>query len=646
MTIIRSSPGLADSAPLRAEALALIASGDTQRAVRRASEIQRLFPSTRTARMLHAAIRAHRSRHPSLRKVRVAILSNYTSEFVHDHLAAWGLASALDVEIYQAPHDTFRQEILNSASGLYQFNPDAIVLALEGRYLLPWAYRDFLCEPAADSASAAWREEIRSLAHALRRATTATLLVHNFVPPAYPALGMTDSRQENGQNNLIRRVNDDLAAVARTVSDMYIVDCSALAARHGILNWHDARMDHFARMPVAASMQSGLAAEYVKFLRAMYGMAKKCLVVDLDNTIWGGVVGEDGALGVALGPTYPGSAFVEFQRYLLQLRARGVILAIASKNNRTDVDELFATNPAMILEPSHFAAAEVHWRPKSDSIANIAASLGIGLEHMVFVDDSPAECAEVAAKLPALTTITLPSQPEKYVEALQVDGWFDALSNSDEDRRRGELYEQRAKAEALRVTAVSIEDYYRDLMMEVSLRPIDEKTVTRASQLTQKTNQFNTTTRRLNEAELLRRQADPDWLVATCAVRDRFGDNGIVGLVMAKHGGGVVDIDTLLLSCRVIGRTIETALLAHVCEWARKVRARAITGLVVPTPKNEPVRDVYERHKFTAVGEGGEGATLWQLETAAGVVGWPAWLQRTSGTEPSLRSAERTHVDG
>jgi FkbH-like protein len=310
-------------------------------------------------------------------------------------------------------------------------------------------------------------------------------------------------------------------------------------------------------------MQSLLAAEYVKFLRALRGLSKKCLVVDLDNTLWGGVVGEEGPLGVKLGATYPGSAFVEFQQYLLDLHARGVILAIASKNNPADVDEVFATNKAMILAPSHFSATEVHWRQKTESLGNISAQLGIGLEHVVFADDNPVECEEVRRNLPTVTVICLPSQPERFIESLASEGLFDTLGLSAEDRRRGELYRQRAQAEGMRASAALVEDYYRDLRMQLCFAQVDRASLPRAAQLTQKTNQFNVTTRRSSEADVSRRAADPTWIVTTVGVRDRFGDNGIVGVIMAKQAGDVVDIDTFLLSCRVIGRSVETAMLAH-----------------------------------------------------------------------------------
>jgi FkbH-like protein len=313
---------------------------------------------------------------------------------------------------------------------------------------------------------------------------------------------------------------------------------------------------------------------------------------------------------------------------LLDLHRRGVLLAIASKNNPADVEEVFAGHRFMILRREHFAEVEIHWEAKSQSLVRIAEQLSIGLEQMVFVDDNPAECEEVRRALPMVRVILLSGRPECYVRTLQEAGLFDTLSISAEDRRRGELYRQRAQANAARLNVTSVEDYYRDLEMEIIVAPVDRASLSRTAQLTQKTNQFNVTTLRYSEAEVAARMADPIWTTVTVGVKDKFGDNGIVGVVMAQERGENLDIDTLLLSCRVIGRTVETAMLAHLCDQARHRRSKAVTARVVPSRKNAPARDVFERHGFSKVGEDDTGATFWSLELQAGGVEWPAWFKR------------------
>jgi FkbH-like protein len=232
-----------------------------------------------------------------------------------------------------------------------------------------------------------------------------------------------------------------------------------------------------------------------------------------------------------------------------------------------------------------------------------------------------------------VTGIQLPPEPEGYVGALMREGWFTSLATSDEDRRRGELYRQRDEAEALRGAGGNIEDFYRDLEMALELASVNEASLARAAQLTQKTNQFNITTRRYSDADLERRSADPEWVVRTARVRDRFGDNGIVGLLMARANGAALEVDTFLLSCRVIGRTVETAMLASLCDEARQRGLHSLTGVIVPTNKNAPVRDLFERHGFEKVGTDPDGTSHWSRALAKGAIAWPPWFLVTPLTE-------------
>ena len=269
----------------------------------------------------------------------------------------------------------------------------------------------------------------------------------------------------------------------------------------------------------------------------------------------------------------------------------------------------------------------MHWEPKSESLRRIAASLAIGLEHMVYVDDNPAECEQVRGALPMVTVIALPSQPERYVEALHEDGWFDVLGLSAEDLKRGELYQQRAGAEALRSGSTSLEDYYRALDMEFRVGPVDLSSLKRAAQLTQKTNQLTVTTRRYAEGQLTELMADKDWMLATVGVTDRFGDNGIVGVMMARATHDTLDIDNFLLSCRVIGRGVETAMLAYLCDLALERGLKSVSGVLIATAKNMPVRDLFEKHGFARISEDGSGGTRWRLELKDQRVMWPDWFR-------------------
>jgi FkbH-like protein len=612
-----------DAGPALREAIVThLQAGRMWPAVQCARQMLERQPGVRTDRFLRNALESIPAESIGFKRFSVALLSSYSIGFTNDSLVAKGFASGLKIEIYEARFGTFRQEVLDAGSGLYAAAPDAVILAVERE-----AWHPVSASSAAapiETADAIGRE-IAALAKHFRARSNAALLIHNFPWPAFPPAGIAEA--ETGNALPIARLNDFLARFSKDLPNMYVVDCAGLVNRYGALNWFDDRMRLYARAPIAQGMQSRLAAEYVKFFRALSGLTKKCLVLDLDNTLWGGIVGEDGLAGIKLGTDYPGSAFVEFQQCVLALHERGIILAIASKNNPADVEEVFAGHPFMVLKPNHFSATQVSWQPKTGSLVEIARRLNIGLDHVVFADDNPFECEQVREALPMVTVIQLPTEPERYVAALLQDGWFDTLTTSDEDRRRGQLYQQRDEAETLRAASGSLEAFYRELSMEVSIASVDRSTLARAAQLTQKTNQLNATTRRYSDADVLQRAGDPDWLVRTIAVRDRFGDNGIVGLVMARVNGAALEIDTFLLSCRVIGRTIETAMLAALCNEARRRALSSVTGVIVPTPKNAPVRDLYERHGFAKLAEDADGSTRWSCNLAESAVASPDWLR-------------------
>jgi FkbH-like protein len=580
---------------------------------------------------------------------KVALMASFSIEFLHDPLIVQGFLNGLKIDVYTGGFAQFSQEILDPQSGLYRFGPNAIVLAIEGRDWLPAIYRSYLDNPEAGRQSVRRaQDEIASLVEELRSRSQAALLVHNLFPPVWAQLGILDSQTEHGQAQSIRDFNDELVRIARRNSEVYIVDYAGLVSRIGAVHWYDERMYYYARAPIAQPMLWPLASEYLKYFRGLTGRTKKCLVLDLDNTLWGGVLGEEGIWGIALGPNYPGSAYVAFQEEILALQRKGVILAVASKNNAPEVDHVFASHPHMVLTKDHFTRFEVHWRPKSQSLQEISRQLNIALEHMVFVDDSPVECAEVVNALPVVTAIPLPRLPEQFVGALREEGLFDGLSFSSEDRRRRELYGLKSQADELLSRSDSLEEFYRSLLMEITFAPLQRATLARAAQLTQKTNQFNVTTVRYSEADLSVRLADSRHLMTTVQVRDRFGDNGIVGLMLALVRSEALEIDTFLLSCRLIGRTVETAMLTWLHEHARARGIRKILGRVIPTAKNQPCRDLFHKHGFQKQNELERGETEWLLDLSQVSLAYPSWFNVVDEAVPSLEVAEQgwTESDG
>ncbi|MBF0188503.1 MAG: HAD family hydrolase [Magnetococcales bacterium] len=607
-------------------------SGEMHPAIQAARQLMALDSSVRQWSWLRRTIDRRAVKLTGLKPVKVAILSSFTLDFIHDSLIGQGFLNGLRITIQQSGFNQFRQEILNPSSELYAGKPDVVILAVEGGQWMPALYDGYLDllreEGDVQKVVDAGLNDVMALVERFREQSDAAILVHDAMPHCQPALGVLDGHVGLGQGMAVGRFNGGLLKRMRSVPGAHVVAYARLVSRFGVEQWLDPRMAYYAQAPIRRDRLHHLAAEYMAFLRAMQGMTRKCVVLDLDNTLWGGIIGEDGLDGIKLGPNYPGSAFVAFQKAVLQLHARGIVLAIASKNNPPDVDEVFQQHDHMVLKKEHFAAQEIHWKPKSQSLRNIAHSLNLGLEHMVFVDDNPAECEQVRSELPMVTVIQVPKQPELAVHALMKDGWFDGLSFSEEDRKRNAMYKQRAGAESLKAESGSLEEYYRSLEMTVHVAAVNSTSLARTVQLTQKTNQLNLTTRRYSETDVTERMHDDAWVLITVQVKDRFGDNGIVGVVMAcEREEGVLEVDTFLLSCRVIGRTIETALLALLCDEAEQRGVQRIEGEILPTRKNVPARAIYQDHGFTCLSGDLESESRWGLNLQEKRVECPDWLQ-------------------
>jgi FkbH-like protein len=380
------------------------------------------------------------------------------------------------------------------------------------------------------------------------------------------------------------------------------------------------------KLPMRPDGMTALAAEWVRYLCPIAGRTVKVLVVDLDNTIWGGVIGEDGVASLQCSREYSGIAWWNVQRALLDIKERGILLAIASKNNREDAMEAFAAHPEMPLQPADFAAERINWCDKPSNLREIAAELNVGLDSLAFVDDNPAERERVRRELPEVAVLELPADPMAFAPAIRDCPVLERLTISEEDTRRSRYYsEQRDRAAALG-SAASVEDFYRSLDQEVEIASVESSSLTRAAQLTQKTNQFNLTTRRYSEQQLAEFAAAPGCDAYTVRVRDRFGDNGLVGVMLTRSDAGVCRIETFLLSCRVISRTVETAMLSFLAGKARERGLTVLEGLFRPTAKNGPAADLFRSHGFEHCGSA-DGGTRWTLDLTSAGVACPDWIR-------------------
>jgi FkbH-like protein len=559
---------------------------------------------------------------------RLAILRSFTVEPVVPLCRAAAFAAGLDLTVQVGEFNAYVQEIVDAESALYRFQPDTVILALESRDIAPRLWGEW-----AELSSSAARDEIRSVVErfqgwisAFRRHSGANLVVHSLAFPETPARGILDAQMESSQVEAFQEINRELRRIAREHRGVYVLDYEALVARHGRLGWRDERKWLTVRMAFSAAHLADVAREWMRFLHPLSGKVAKAIVVDLDNTLWGGVVGEDGFDGIRLGNEFPGAAYRDLQRALLDLRQRGILLAICSKNNESDAMEVLEKHPEMLLRPAHFASVRINWKDKASNLREIASELNIGTDALAFLDDNPVERQQVRGAVPEATVIHLPEDPLLFARAVREAPVFERLTLSEEDLRRGEMYQSQAERRKAQSAAGSREDFYRSLDQEAEIGCVSAATLARVSQLTQKTNQFNLTTRRYTEEQIAQMADSSEWRVRWIRVRDKFSDNGLVGVAILHLRDSTWEIDTFLMSCRVIGRTVETAFLAHLIEEAEAGGGKRIQGWFLPTKKNAPASEFYASHNFQRAEENGE-ATLWALDLPQEAVQRPEWIR-------------------
>jgi FkbH-like protein len=525
--------------------------------------------------------------------VRVRVLATSTSDLLAQLLPAAGLAAGIGIEVTQAPYGQLEQELFDAGSVTRREPPDYLLLVPS---LDDLALGELARRAPGEVVTAAVRRWTR-LWDAARGAGIG-ICQHLFTPPAADPFGTAALRFPESPSAVVAQVN----AALRASDDVVLVDCERLAAEHGLRQWRDDRYWFATRQDVSLAALPALARATAAALAADQGLSRRCVVVDLDNTLWDGVVGEDGLDGVALTASARGEAFAAFQEYLLTLHRRGVALAVASKNDADLAQRAIAGVPGMRLRPEHLAAVVADWRPKSEQLREIASRLSLGLDSLAFADDNPAERLEVRRALPQVDVIDLPPHPSDYIAALAGRPTLEPGRLTAADRQRNASYAGLRAATELRERAASLDDFLADLAMRASVRPVDEALLPRVAQLLQKTNQFNLTTRRRTAAEVAALAADPGWVCLALALRDRLADHGVVGVGFAALHGDEAVVDTLLLSCRVIGRTAERLLLS---ELGRAAAARGCTTLVgcyQETDRNALAADLYPQLGFSPNG--------------------------------------------
>ena len=570
---------------------------------------------------------------------RISFLRSMTLEPLIPILRSAALVSGIDPAVQVGQFNSYAQEILDPDSGLYSFNPDIVVLAVQTRDILPeiWENHADLGEAEIRQAIDRVRESLSALVRTFRDRSNASLVIHNFEKPM-ASQGVLEAQGTNGQLAAIEQANTDLRTICREHRGVYVLDYDGLVAQHGRARWHDESKWLTMRMPFATDSLLPMVSEWMKFIHPLTGVVCKVLAVDLDNTLWGGVLGEEGIENIQVGPEYPGALYRSLQRAILDLYQRGILLAVCSKNNPDEAMVALQNHPGMLLRPEHFAAFRINWQDKAQNLREIAAELNLGTDAIAFLDDNPVERERVRSEMPEVKVIPLPDHAQGFARTLRECPYFERLTLSAEDREHTRLYHDQRKRSELAQSVGSLEDFYRSLDQEVHIAPVTRETLARVAQLTQKTNQFNVTTRRYTEQQIEEFASQPNWSVYSVRVRDRFGDNGIVGVLVTRMDGDVCEIDTLLLSCRVIGRTVETAMLGFLAETSRNNGATFLRGWFLPTKKNTPAGEIYSSHQFQPVATE-DGRTLWSLNLEEATIPYPEWI-RLHVTNGSYRAEQ------
>ena len=549
--------------------------------------------------------------------VRLAVLGSSTLTHLLPAIRVAGLRRGIWVNTYEADYGQYLQALSDPESDLHAFKPTAVLLALDA-YHLTAGVTAGMDQATADAALEQTKTHIRETWTLARDAFKCPILQQAALPVHLPILGLNEHRLPGSRARFVTRLNDAL----RTMAEEDGVDILAnddRAARDGMGAWHDAGLWHRSKQEVAPTAGPLYGDLVGRWLAAKQGRSFKCLVLDLDNTVWGGTIGDDGMEGIAIGQgSALGEAYTAFQEYCRELTRRGIILAVCSKNDEANAVEPFEKHPDMVLRRGDIASFVANWSDKAGNIRAIAEELNIGLDSLVFIDDNPFERNLVRQELPMVAVPEVSDDPVGYPVALSDAGYFEGLSVTDEDRERTGQYQGNKARDALKDSATDLPAYLRGLEMELVVKPFDRIGLQRIVQLINKSNQFNLTTRRYTDEDILAVMADPDAFGLQLRLLDRFGDNGVIAIIIGRLlESRDLLIDTWLMSCRVLGRQVEPTTLNLIAEQAQKLGAKRLAGEYIPTKKNGMVKDHYARLGFTvaAVNDGGGSRNLLDLAT-------------------------------
>jgi FkbH-like protein len=534
------------------------------------------------------------------KKLKITLLSSFTTKGIKEVLTVKCSNLNIYVEFYECEYKQYTQEILNPQSNLYSFDPSLILLFIDTKTILG---ENFFFPYNSNAINRKTfvktkENEIYNLVNILTQNTSATILLHNLEIPSYSPLGILENKQEFGFAESIENLNNNIRNTFKKNNRVLVFDYNAFCSYIGKSKITNEKLYYLGDIKIDFEHILPLCDAYLAYIKPLVSISKKCIVLDLDNTLWGGIIGEDGIEGIKLGPTPEGSPFWEFQKHLLALFNRGIILAVNSKNNSQDALKAIKKHPYMVLKEKHFASIQINWNDKISNIETIAKEINIGIDSMVFFDDDPLNREMVRESLPGVLVPELPQDASFYSKTLHQINDFNTLQLTEEDKKRGSIYAAQRKRSEFKSSARNLTNYLQSLNIKITIEKPNQFNIPRIAQLTQKTNQFNVTTKRYSQLEIENMSKSQNKIIVAIKVEDKFGDNGLTGVAIIEKNQNHWDIDSFLLSCRIIGRKVENSLLAYIIKQAKTSGVKKITGTFIPTQKNLPAKNFFEENGF------------------------------------------------
>ena len=540
------------------------------------------------------------------RKIRISLLSSFTINGLSEILKVKSAERNISCTVYEAPYNQYSQEILNQDSELYKFSPELTFLIIDTRNIFGDIFRFPYSVSSSDRKKIVEKtnREIKNLVDKFVEKTNSKLVITKLNIPSFSPNGIIESKTEYGFHEMIKDFNNLLMKNYINSENVFVYDFQSFVSKNGEDNIFNYGQFFFGDIKISMEYLPVFGQDLMKYVIGYLGTTKKCIVLDLDNTLWGGIVGEDGFNGIKLGPEPPGNAFMEFQRVLLSLHQRGIILAINSKNNYEDAIKVIKEHPYMILKEEHFAAMRINWKDKVTNMKELVQEINIGSDSIVFIDDDPVNREFVKSIFPEILVVDISNDPSSYVSIIENIIDFSVLKITEEDKNRGKMYFKQKIINELEESTPDLQTFLSQLDLKITIKEVDKFSLPRVSQLILKTNQFNLTTKRYQELDIEKMIHDPNFIVGCVQVEDKFGDNGITGVfIIKKENDEEWIIDTFLMSCRIMGRGIEQGIMTYIKNKAKNDKIKKIKADFFQTQKNKPIENFLPNCEFKEEGE-------------------------------------------